>query len=137
VDGDWRTRSAEVVNVAPDGERRVRLEGENGRWQIDGRSAPQLDGCLDVDLEGSVLTNAFPLRRLGLAVGESADASAAYVRVPSLAVERLEQHYGRLADEGGRGRYDYESPDFGYRDVLVYDEEGLVVDYPGIAARVA
>ena len=59
-----------------------------------------------------------------------------YVRAPSLAVERLEQRYARLPDEGGRRRYDYEGPAFGYRDVLVYDEVGLVLDYPGLAERV-
>ena len=136
VDADWRARSAKVLSVSAEGERRLRLEGEDGRWQIDGRPAPDLDDCLDVDLEGSVLTNAFPLRRVALAIGEGVDAPAAYVRVPSLAVERLAQRYARLPDEDGRRRYDYESPDFGYRDVLVYDEHGLLVAYPGIAERV-
>jgi uncharacterized protein len=137
VDGDWSTRVAQLVSVSSLGERPMRIERGDGGWRIDGRPMPELDGCVDVDLEGSVLTNAFPLRRLALAVGAGAEAPAAYVRVPSLAVERLEQRYARLPDEGGRRRYDYTSPEFGYRDVLVYDENGLVVEYPGIAVRVA
>jgi uncharacterized protein len=52
-------------------------------------------------------------------------------------IERLEQAYRRLPDEGGRQRYDYRAPRFDYRAVLVCDEVGLVVDYPGLAARVA
>jgi hypothetical protein len=54
-----------------------------------------------------------------------------------LEVERLEQSYARLPDEGRRARYDYASPSFDYRAELVYDEFGLVVEYPGIAVRVA
>jgi len=53
-------------------------------------------------------------------------------------VERLEQHYRRLEDlEPNRARYDYNSPAFDFRAVLTYDQFGLVLDYPGIADRVA
>ncbi len=136
VDSTWRTR-VEVACRSAAGQRATVLVGDgSGAWSIDGRAAPALEGCLDVDLEASAFTNAFPVHRLGLAVGEDAEAPAAYVRAPSLAVERLEQRYARLPDEGGRRRYDYEGPAFGYRDVLVYDEAGLVLDYPGLAERV-
>jgi hypothetical protein len=120
------------------GTREVLLEtdGEGG-WRVDGRPAPLLDGCPDVDLEASAFTNAFPVNRLGLEVGQRADAPAAYVRAPGLEVERLEQSYARLPDDGPRTRYDYKSPSVDFRAELVYDEFGLVLDYPGIAVRVA
>jgi hypothetical protein len=133
VDGRWATRSALVFGLAAQGSYAVRLEGDGaGRWLVDGVHAPELDGCLDVDLEASASTNCLPVRRLALAVGERAEAPAVYVRAADLAVERLEQSYTRL---DGR-RYDYSGPAFGYRAVLAYDEHGLVRDYPGIAARV-
>jgi hypothetical protein len=31
--------------------------------------------------------------------------------------------------------YDYTAPAFGFTARLVYDETGLIVDYPGIATR--
>jgi hypothetical protein len=78
------------------------------------------------------------VHRLGLGVGETAEAPAAYVRAPSLAVQRLEQRYRRLEGSVGDGaRYDYASPAFDFRAVLTYDRFGLVLDYPGIAVRVA
>ena len=113
------------------------MEGDGeGRWRVDGAPAPALDGCLDVDLEASAATNAFPVGRLGLAVGAAADAPAAYVRVLDPVVGRLEQRYERIADDGDRRRYRYTSPAFGFEAVLAYDAAGLVVDYPGIAIRV-
>ena len=138
VDSDWVTREAHVWSRSVAGERELRLEGDgHGAWTIDGRPAPELDGLLDVDLEASAFTNAFPVNRLGLGVGEDAEAPAVYVRAPNLRVARLEQHYRRLADDGARMRFDYVSPALDFRAILVYDESGLVLDYPGIAVRLA
>lgn len=137
-DAAWLTRSARIAGRSTAGERELVLEGDgSGGWRVDDRPAPELDGCLDVDLEASAFTNALPVHRLGLAVGEEAEAPAAYVRALDLGVERLEQTYRRLDDDGGGSRYDYESPRFGYRGELAYDPFGLVLEYPGLAVRVA
>jgi uncharacterized protein len=106
-----------------------------GRWLVDGVPAAHLDGCVDVDLESSAMTNALPVRRLGLEPGARAAAPAAYVRAVGLAVERLEQDYQRAPDEAARQRYDYAAPAFDFACRITYDESGLVLDYPGIAVR--
>jgi uncharacterized protein len=138
VDSSWATRTARVVSRSAVGTRETRIERHRtAGWRVDGRHAPELTGCEDVDLEASAFTNAFPVRRLSLDVGERAEAPAAYVRAPNLRVARLEQHYARLPDDGANARYDYEAPAFEYRDVIVYDEYDLVLEYPGIAVRVA
>jgi uncharacterized protein len=138
LDSSWATRSAHIVGRSAAGAHEVRLEGDGaGAWRVDGTAAPHIAGCLDVDLEASAFTNALPVRRLGLEVGRSAEAPAAYVRALGLSVERLEQHYARLPDDGEHSRYDYSSPAFDYRDELIYDEFGLVLSYPGLAVRVA
>jgi hypothetical protein len=137
VDERWRTREARVASLAEDGAAEVVLEADGaGRWRVDGRPAPHLDGCLDVDLEASVSTNALPVHRLALTVGAGAEAPAAYVRAPGLAVERLEQRYDRMPDDAGRLRFAYAAPRFAYRGELAYDPAGLVLDYPGLAERV-
>ncbi len=139
LDEDWVTRSAHVVGQSASGAHEVRLEGDgSGEWRVDGEPAPQLSGCFDVDLEASACTNALPVHRLGLRVGERAVAPAVYVRAPALRVERLEQSYARLESDGGeRARYDYVAPAFDFKAVLTYDRFGFVLDYPGIAVRVA
>jgi uncharacterized protein len=138
LDAGWRTQSAHVASHSRNGRREVTLQCDpRGRWAIGGERAPHLDGCLDVDLESSALTNAFPVHRLGLQVGERAEAPAAYVRALDLSVERLEQRYVRLDDAGRGQRYRYTAPIFEFECELVYDESGLVLDYPGIATRAA
>jgi hypothetical protein len=136
LDAGWATRSARIMARTAAGLRETLLEVDRtGRWLVDGDPAPHLDGCRDVDLESSAMTNALPVHRLGLAAGRQADAPAAYVRALDLSVDRLEQTYRRIADEGARQRYEYAAPAFDFTSCLVYDESGLVLDYPGIARR--
>ena len=136
LDRDWITTSARVWSHTATGRHELHLESVGaGRWLVDGEPAAHLDGCLDVDLESSSLTNAFPVHHLGLEIGQQAAAPAAYVRALDLSVERLEQGYRRLADDGAGHRYHYTSPAFDFECELSYDESGLVLDYPGIAVR--
>ncbi len=138
LDGAWATRAARVSCRSEAGHRTTSLEADReGHWRVDGHAAPHLDGCLDVDLESSAMTNAFPVHRLRLAVGARADAPAAYVRAPDLAVERLGQTYERITDEGGQQRYEYAAPVFDFACRLAYDDSGLVLNYPGIAVRIS
>jgi uncharacterized protein len=138
LDAGWATRSAHIVGRSATGAHKVRIAGDGtGVWRVDGTPEPRLTGCLDVDLEASACTNALPVKRLRLVVGREAEAPAVYVRAPDLRVERLEQSYSRLPDDGEHARYDYFSPAFGFRATLVYDAHGLLTDYPGIAVRVA
>lgn len=137
VDARWATRSARVWGWSPTGERQTELNADGlGRWSVSGQRAPELDGCLDVDLASSALTNTMPVHRLDLGIGQSALAPAAYVRALDLGVERLQQTYARVDDDGLNTRYDYSAPAFGFRCRLVYDPAGLAIDYPGIATRV-
>ena len=136
VDAAGATRSAAIRGRSAAGSCTARLEADGtGHWLVNGQPAARLDGCLDVDLESSALTNALPVHRLGLAAGGSAGAPAAYVRALDLSAVRLEQSYARLPDEGGSQRYRYAAPAFGFTGILIYDESGLVLDYPGIAVR--
>jgi uncharacterized protein len=136
VDAAWATRSARIRGRSGAGFSSALLEADGaGHWLAGGKPAPYLDGCLDVDLEASALTNALPVRRMGLPVSGRAAAPAAYVRAVGLAVERLEQTYVRITDEAGCQRYDYAAPAFDFAARLVYDKSGLVLDYPGIAVR--
>jgi uncharacterized protein len=135
LDGSGATRSAEIRSRFQYGEAILRLEStEVGEWWANGRHMPALRGCLDVDLEASALTNAFPVRRLALRAGAAASAPAVFVRVGDLRVERLEQRYECLAGTGAQG-YRYSAPRFDFTATLRYDRSGLVVDYPGIAER--
>ncbi len=137
LDEHWTTRTARVWGWSLKGEHELWLEADgSGHWEVNGRVVRELDGCLDVDLESSVCTNTIPVHRLHLGVGQSGQAPAAYVRALDLGVGRLEQQYARVDDNGTHRRYDYRCPAFDFQCRLVYDDSGLLLEYPGIASRV-
>ena len=116
LDELWCTRVANLTSMTATGVAERVLESDGrGRWQVYGRSAPELDGCLDVDLESSAMTNALPIHRLLLSVGERAAAPAVYVRAVALRVDQLEQTYTRRDDRDGSQQFDYEAPAFDFR----------------------
>jgi hypothetical protein len=123
VDDAWRTRAVQI-EVENDGEHRITLVTDGaGHWSRNGELLPAVENCLDVDLEWSPSTNTLPIRRLGLALGEGKTVAAAWVRFPSLEVQRLDQSYERLEE----WRYRYRSGRF--TADLAVDEDGMVTQY--------
>jgi uncharacterized protein len=132
----WVTRRVEASSVSGAGQRRRVLEATDRGWTVDGTPRPDLDGCVDVDVAATPLTNTFPIRRLAhLRVGESVTSGVAWVDVPALGVTRVEQTYERLDDRDGLARWRYSDPAHG-AFVLTVDDEGLVVDFEGFARRI-
>ncbi len=92
-------------------------------------------GALDCDLGLCPVTNTMPILRLGL-LGVAASPTTltmAWVDVPSLQVIRGDQVY---SSSGHGGRVDYESAERDFHAALTVDDDGVVVDYPGLATRI-
>jgi uncharacterized protein len=101
-----------------------------GVWSTaDGEARPDLDGCVDVDISVTPLTNTLPIRRCHLAVGDHTDLNVVYLDLAAGEVRPMRQRYARLAER----RYLYESPGFSVE--LEVDEHDLVLDYPGYWRR--
>lgn len=124
---DWVTRRAAVRGTA--GSATIRLEVErraDGSWLINGEKAASLHGLLDLDLGFTPATNLFPLRRLALEPGESADAAAAWLDESDWTFSLLLQRYERIDDQS----YWYQSPSTGYEGTLMVSTDGFVLEYP-------
>lgn len=133
-DTEWRTRTVRVEGWAgTESVRREILVDPAGRWRLDGVERPDLDGCVDVDLEFSPCTNTLPIRRLGLAVGEASAVKTAWLRFPGLGLELFEQVYTRLEE----GLYRFESGDGEFVRDLAVNAAGLVLEYPDLWTSVA
>jgi uncharacterized protein len=132
-DAAWRLTGLTISVASARGGRALALSADGaGHWRADGRPLPALDGCIDVDIDCTPLTNTLPIRRLPWSPGTSRDLSIAYVSVPDLTVRPARQRYTLL--ERDEALYRYESGSF--RADLRVDGEGFVIDYPGLWRRV-
>jgi uncharacterized protein len=134
-DESWRLREADLV-VATERSTMslyLRTDGQ-GRWRDgDGRAIDELDGCVDIDIWPTPFTNSFPVRREPMVVGERRQFRMAWVFAPDLTARPQPQAYTRLADR----LYLFESLDgSGFSAELTVDEDGIVLDYPGLFRRV-
>ena len=128
-DMSWGTRDVTVRGQIGDTPVALVLSRDSDNaWCADGVAQPTLQGCIDVDLGFSPSTNLLPIRRLKLAVGARADVRAAWVRFPELTPEVLEQTYTRVAEL----TYLYESAGGEFKRELTVNDDGFLVDYPGL-----
>jgi uncharacterized protein len=126
-DSEWRTISLAVQGWISGAAISRSIRAAGGRWLIDGVEAPQVSGCIDVDLNFSPSTNLLSIRRLNLQVGESANVLAAWLRFPELTLEPLAQRYQRT----GEVAYQYVSNAGAFARDLKVDHSGFVLEYPG------
>lgn len=113
---------------------------DEGTWTTEGgEGIPSLQGCLDVDISATPFTNTLPIRRLAVQPRSVATLSMAYIVLPQMQVEVTEQRYTCLDVAPAGGRYLFESLQDGivsFSAELPIDEDGLVLDYPGLFRRV-
>ena len=127
-DAAWRTTAARVAGFVGDEAVDVLIAADGaGGWRMNGRECPEVEGCIDVDLNFSPSTNLLAIRRLGLGVGEEAGVRAAWLRFPGFALEPLPQAYRRLSDDV----YRYESGGGAFVRELTVNDAGFVTSYPG------
>lgn len=131
----WQLRQADLLVDTDQASRALSLRTDgNGQWR-DGqnRALEALDGCLDIDIWPTPFTNSFPIRRAPMAVGERREFRMAWVNAPALTVQSQAQAYTRLAER----LYRFENLDgSGFEVDLPVDEDGVVLDYPGLFKRI-
>ena len=132
--------------------RALDLRGDrDGSWSADveasgaaglpvpGGDTDAFRGALDVDLALSPLTNLMPVKRHRLAEEPGRrDFVMAWVAVPELSVIAYPQRYEHVGPRPGGGsvvRFVDLQPGEDFVADLSYDADGIVEDYPGLAAR--
>jgi hypothetical protein len=122
ADGDWR--------VAVTAEGSIELPEPGGDPSV-------FAGALDPDLALSPLFNTMPVLRHGLHLRPgSYDLRMIWISVPDLALHVSPQRYTNVDGDARRVRFESLDPDDDFIAEITFDEEGIVIDYPGIARRI-
>ncbi|MFA1704311.1 putative glycolipid-binding domain-containing protein [Mycobacterium intracellulare] len=108
---------------------------EENMWLVtdhQGEHRAAYNGALDVDVEFSPFFNALPIRRLGLhEQAASVTLPVVYVNVPEMSIIADTVSY---SSAGSRGEIKVHTS---IADTTVsVDDEGFIVDYPGLAERI-
>ena len=131
LDRAWRVREAGLRTAAG---RTLQLTSDGaGLWIVNGHVDDTLARCVDLDIQATPFTNTLPIRRLRWGPGTVHPIDVAYVAVPSLTVTPARQRYTALAPGS---LYRFEGLDTGFMAELPVDQDGLVLDYPGLFRRV-
>jgi hypothetical protein len=138
---DWQMKSLLLKLMdGPDGTGELFLEvDQSSNWRNGaGEPLPALEGCHEVDIFATPFTNTLPIRRLGLAAGESAEISVAYIDAPGLEPRPVRQRYQCIRPiDATTGLYGYEALfRTGTAVEIEVDADGLVIDYPNNFRRV-
>lgn len=147
----WVTRRLDVTTRGDGWQRHLDLQrSASGTWTLEaaatgdhdvdleppGVEASTFAEALDCDLGLSPLTNSMPVLRHDLLRSNGAiDFVMAWVAVPALAVRRSDQRYTPLGDAPtGLRRIEYRST--GFVSELLFDPDGICVDYPRLGRAV-
>jgi len=147
----WVTRRLDVTTRGDGWQRHLDLQrSTTGAWTVEaaatgnvgvdleppGGDPSTFAEALDCDLGLSPLTNSMPaLRHDLLRIDRAIDFVMAWVAVPALAVRRSDQRYTPLGDVAeGLRRIEYRST--GFVSELLFDRDGICVDYPQLARAV-
>jgi uncharacterized protein len=141
-----------VLRAAGDGWRRALdlQRAASGAWSCTTEAEGDLDqpapggelagvrGALDCDLGLSPMTNSMPVLRYRLHEGGGpVDLLMAWVSVPDLAVYPSRQRYAFVRRESTARIVRFQSLDSPFQAEIGVDDDGVVLDYPGIARQVA
>lgn len=107
-----------------------RREGKEN-WYVNGQPGEKFNGCIDIDISLTPLTNTLPINRLKLSENEGEQIKVLYVDVLERKMMPVQQKYSRLSQTD----YKYENVPNDFESVISVDDLGLVVNYPGLFKR--
>ncbi|XHH07592.1 MAG: putative glycolipid-binding domain-containing protein [Candidatus Bathyarchaeia archaeon] len=133
-DNSWVTRQLyiEVEQMGLQKSFRLESNGE-GVWTSGSQALTHLYGAIDPDLSATPFTNALPIRRLKLKQNQTRDIKVVYITIPELELSLRNQRYTCIMPHK---RYLFEQPADNFKQEIITDENGLVLDYPMLFKRV-
>lgn len=134
--GATKRLSLDITLAGRDRQLSIHRDEEN-MWLVtdhQGQSRDSYEGALDVDVVFSPFFNALPIRRTGLyREAGSVSVPVVYVHLPDLNVTAETISYASAGAAGGDG-IKLHSPVA--ETTVVVDDDGFIIDYPGLAERI-
>jgi hypothetical protein len=137
TDDSGATKRLSLTVTLAERERQLNIaRDEENMWLVQDKqnhsTREPFGGALDVDVIYSPFFNALPIRRTGLyKEAESVSLPVVYVRLPELTVDTVTIDYSSGTPGAG---IELKSPVA--ETTVTVDDEGFILDYPGLAERI-
>ena len=112
-----------------------KLKGKklNDEWQINNVLNSDFKTFPFIDISLTPFTNTLPINNLKLNEGDSQEIKVIYIDVLNNLVKPVTQQYTRVAPH----TYHYDNLQTDFKSDILVDENGLVVNYPGLFDKIA
>ncbi|MCF6138296.1 putative glycolipid-binding domain-containing protein [Pseudalkalibacillus berkeleyi] len=133
TDNRWFTKSIEIINLELN--EKLQLDSNcKGKWFLHNSELVEMDGIIDIDISMTPFSNTLPINRFEWEEGQERNFNVLYIDVPTLGFMKLEQQYKfKGYSEGGTRKFHYKCRD--YETVITVDQDGLILEYPGVFIR--
>lgn len=101
-----------------------------GGWFNSGKEWKHLEGCLDIDISLTPLTNSLPINRIKTVSREKSNIEVVYIDVLNFGITKKIQHYQLLENN----KYRFSNNENFVADIIV-DEFNFVKHYPDLFER--
>jgi hypothetical protein len=134
-DSQYVVRDARV-SMAGGATLHLTSDGDGNWFDANQQPIPDLNGCVDIDISATPFTNTLPIRRLTWRPGLTETVRVVYIAIPEMTIHADEQRYTPPPQIGG-GLFRFEQVSSGFTtQLLITQNDGLVLDYPGLFERV-
>lgn len=130
---NWFTKNVKI-NLLNLGKSLYLESNQNHQWFDEhGNEIPELSGAIDIDISCTPFTNSLPINRVDWRLNKPQSFLMVYIKVPELALKKVEQVYTLIKEEKDYQMFDYRSSSF--QSTIQVDKDGLVIEYPKLFKR--
>lgn len=132
LSSDWKVQEVKLESSSFEKDVVYLKSDLNGTWfnEYD-EELPELKGCYDVDISVTPFTNTLPIRRLGNTLKSKQNIKVLYLDGLLGRYKKVTQDYLKLSPN----LYRYEAGFGKFKTEIEVDENGLVINYPGLFKR--
>ncbi|RYF93850.1 MAG: hypothetical protein EOO02_23990 [Chitinophagaceae bacterium] len=132
IDQSWRTKMVAIDFRNGINSNRVILENDNeGNWNSESIDATSFKNCIDIDLSLTPFTNTLPIRRLNFDLDLTQEISVLYFDLMNFEIYPARQRYRKVSE----GVYNFQTVPKDFEAIVETDDEGFVINYPGLFKR--
>ncbi len=129
----WQVSSFHIKQEGPAPTELKLTSDLHGHWfDKDNNHIDAFDNCIDIDISLTPFTNTLPVKRLPFELQESKLLDMLYINLPEFELQKVQQRYTRT----GPQEYLYDNVSTDFTAQLPFDENDIVIDYPGIFRRI-